>query len=195
MDELRRAARAQLRARMAHVRRLLPEQARAARSAKITARVIALDVVAQARTIVAYHPLRHEVDTTALLRWAAGTGKQIGLPRVQGNDLALHRWQPGQPLVEGAFHIQEPPADAPELDRDAIDVVIVPALAVDPEGYRLGYGHGYYDRLLPSLPRAVFVAVIYGFQLVLELPREELDVPAHVVVTDERTIVARPASS
>jgi 5-formyltetrahydrofolate cyclo-ligase len=194
MEEVRRAAKAQLRARMRNVRRLLPEQARVSRSAAITTRVIALDAVANARTIVGYHPRRPEVDTTALLQWAARVGKQVGLPRVEGEALVLHRWQPGAPLVEGAFGIREPPADAPLLDASEVDVVLVPALAVDSEGYRVGYGRGYYDRLLPTLPEAVSVAVIYGFQLVVEAPREPGDVPVRFVVTDERTIVAETDS-
>jgi 5-formyltetrahydrofolate cyclo-ligase len=67
----------------------------------------------------------------------------------------------------------------------------VPALAVDARGFRIGYGRGFYDRLLPTLPNALTVAIVYDFQLVAEVPEEPFDVPVHVVATDARVLRVR----
>jgi 5-formyltetrahydrofolate cyclo-ligase len=74
------------------------------------------------------------------------------------------------------------------LARDEIDLIIVPALALDASGYRLGYGRAHYDRLLPTLTQAFRVGAVYDFQLVPELPKELHDVPMHCVVSDSRVL-------
>ena len=76
----------------------------------------------------------------------------------------------------------------PEVPASAVDFVLVPALAVDLQGNRLGYGKGLYDRLLPTLPTALRCALAYDFQLVSELPSSPTDAPVDVVVTDARVL-------
>ena len=90
-------------------------------------------------------------------------------------------------LEEQGYGFAEPPPDAPHAAE--LDVVIVPAIAVDPTGHRIGYGAGYYDRTLPKYaPPAVTIAVAYDWQLVAEVPATEHDVKVAWVVTDTRTI-------
>jgi 5-formyltetrahydrofolate cyclo-ligase len=90
-------------------------------------------------------------------------------------------------LEEKGHGFAEPPDGAPE--PESIDALVVPALAVDPTGHRIGYGAGYYDRALPRHPSAKAIAVAYDWQLVAEVPATPGDVKVGWVVTDVRTIV------
>jgi 5-formyltetrahydrofolate cyclo-ligase len=93
-------------------------------------------------------------------------------------------------MDEKGFGFHEPALDAPEAT--GVDVVIVPAIAVDPTGHRIGYGAGYYDRTLPKyVPPGVSIAVVYDWQLVAEVPATEHDVRCQWVLTDLRTFDAR----
>ncbi|HEY8078440.1 MAG TPA: 5-formyltetrahydrofolate cyclo-ligase, partial [Labilithrix sp.] len=95
-----------------------------------------------------------------------------------------------QDLEERGFGFAEPAATAP--DATPLDVVIVPALALDPTGHRIGYGAGYYDRTLPRYcPPAVSIAVAFDWQMVAEVPFTEDDVRVAWIVTDARTFDAR----
>ena len=102
--------------------------------------------------------------------------------------VVLHAHVPGDALERGAFGIPEPDPGAPVITRP--DVVLVPFLAADPRGYRVGYGKGFYDRLLPELGDALRVAAGFDFQLVPEVPSAPFDVPVDVVVTDARVLRA-----
>ena len=114
----------------------------------------------------------------------------LALPRVDAaaGTITLRAWSPGEPLERGGFGVMEPLSSAPEVPASAVDFVLVPALAVDLQGNRLGYGKGLYDRLLPTLPTALRCALAYDFQLVSELPSSPTDAPVDVVVTDARVL-------
>ena len=99
------------------------------------------------------------------------------------------------PLTPGPWGIEEPGADAPRVAPEAIDLVVVPCLAVDAAGHRLGYGRGYYDRTLAGLGRAVTTAVAFDFQRIAEVPSEPHDVAVTWVVTDRTTLRASPAAA
>ena len=120
--------------------------------------------------------------------WAAG--KRVALPRVVGDELQLHFVDSDTVLVEGAFSVREPPETAAQVQPEEVDFALVPALAVDPRGYRIGYGGGYYDKLIPRLGHACTCAVAYDFQLISEVPELPFDVAVDLVVTDERVIRA-----
>ena len=188
LRQLTTQAKQELRARMRAVRRVLPADARAQRSSRAVARIAELPEFERAHTIVAYSALQKELDPAALLTHANALGKRIGLPRVQGDQLYLHVVRPGDPLEEGDFGTLEPRPDAPLIAADEVDFIVVPALALDAEGYRLGYGQAFYDRLLPTLNHAFRVGVVYDFQVLAELPRHPHDVPVQCVVSDGRTL-------
>lgn len=196
-DDAERALRAQvkqaLRERMRRVRHVLPPEAVAARSARLRERLWALPELQAAPLVVGYRAVRKEVDLAPLLERVERAGKRVGLPRVQDAEgLALHLYRAGEPLAESAFGIEEPLPEAEAVPLDAAMVILVPALALDVRGHRVGYGRGYYDRLLPRLPHAFKVAIGYDFQLASELPASEHDVAADCVVTDERTLRVQP---
>ena len=185
---LRQRAKLALRNRMRAVRQALPESACDARSSAITKRLLALPEVDGAETILAFASIRNEVRTRGSMAAAWAAGKRVVLPRVAGDELQLCLVDSETVLVEGAFSVPEPPETSAIVPPSQVDVALVPALAVDPRGYRIGYGGGYYDKLIPQLRRACTCAVAYDFQLIAEVPELPFDVAVDVVVTDRRVI-------
>ncbi len=128
-----------------------------------------------------YHSLADEVDTHPLLANWSGQ-KQLLLPVVVGSDLELRLYQSSEPLLSGAYGIAEP-VGSPFTDYSAIELALIPGIAFDRSGRRLGRGKGYYDRLLPRLPSAYKMGVCFPFQLVDEVPVEEFDILMDEVIT------------
>jgi 5,10-methenyltetrahydrofolate synthetase len=134
--------------------------------------------------ITAYWPLPDEVDIRPLIDRLVQEGKTVLLPKVTGDDtMELRRYASQDDLAEGAFHIMEP-TGTPFTDYGQIDVILVPGMAFDAAGRRLGRGRGYYDRFLQSCRRSsqashhstLFIGVCFPFQRVAEVPVEEHDV-------------------
>lgn len=188
--ELRQRAKQALRNQMRMVRGALPESACEARSAEIGKRLVGLVELERAATVLAFASIRNEVRTRPIIEEAWSTGKRVALPRVHGDELRLHLVHAQTPLNVGAFSVPEPAADAAAIEPDEIDFALIPALALDPRGYRIGYGGGYYDRLIPRLANACTCAVVYDFQLISEVPELPFDSSVDVVVTDSRVIHA-----
>jgi 5-formyltetrahydrofolate cyclo-ligase len=194
-EQLRRRVKGELRKRMRGLRKTLPASACAERSARIVERLSAMQPVAEAQSVALFWPIeeRHEVDLRPLDARLRERGVRIAYPAVDPETGAMSFRFVEHPdsMLEQGFGFREPPLDAPQVSPGALDVVVVPALAVDPTGHRLGYGAGYYDRTLPSfLPRAVTIAVAFDFQLLIEIPFTAGDVPASWIVTDTRTLRA-----
>jgi 5-formyltetrahydrofolate cyclo-ligase len=191
-DVLRRRVKTELRHRMRGVRRALSADARGLRSERVWERVRAREEWAAARTVLLFVSMKTEVDTRAAAEAAWAAGVRVCAPRVTPEGLVIHEWQRDVECTEaGAMRVPEPPADAPEVAPEEVDLVVVPALALDERGARIGYGAGYYDQLLPRLPRALRIGVAFDFQLVAEVPETEGDERVHLVITDERTIDTR----
>ena len=150
---------------------------------EILGRVEQSEAFRRARVVLAYYSLSDELFTHDFVqRWA--DKKTILLPKVVGDDLTLHRYTNAMSMSEGAFGIMEP--CTPEFtDYAAVDMVIVPGVAFDRLGNRLGRGRGYYDRLFASrLPHNIYkVGVCYPFQLVESVPTEPCDVQMDEIVT------------
>ncbi|MDQ3037507.1 MAG: 5-formyltetrahydrofolate cyclo-ligase, partial [Myxococcota bacterium] len=180
---------AELRQRMRTVRRAIPAEARSERSARIWERVLARPEWERARTVMLFISMRTEVDTATAASAARAAGKRVVAPRMNEDVLEVREWRAEDvPVESGAMRVPEPPEHAPRVDPGEVDLVIVPALALDERGARIGYGAGFYDRLLPSLSRATRIGVVFDFQLVGEVPETEGDARVQVVVTDERAI-------
>lgn len=189
----RRAAKEGLRKRLAALRRSLSAEARAERSAEACAQLATELCFTRAQLVLGYAPLRFELDPGPVLARAWAEGKRVALPRVipETGELSLHLYQAGDALEESGFGVREPLAGAPEVAPDAVELVLVPGLAFDARGYRLGYGKGFYDRLLPRLPRAERVGLAFELSLLPEIPGEEHDVPMHRVITERRVLIAQ----
>ena len=182
----------QLRARLLDRRRSAdPESVRRA-SARACSRVADLPEWAAARTVALYVGWRGEADPLPLLD-AAGE-KRVALPVIApGADLLrFYAVAHAAELVPGHFGI---PAPTPEATRAVaaadLDLVVVPGVAFDAEGRRLGLGRGYYDRLLATAPGALRVGFAFDWQLVASVPVEPHDLSMDLVVT-ERTVL-RPS--
>lgn len=193
MDDQERALRSRakeaLRGRMRGVRRVLPPEACARRSAALCERALALPELQRARVIVGYVAMRKEADPSAILIAARAAHQLTGLVRVlPDQQLALCKVDEGVALGPNEYGILEPPEDAPLLAPEDVDVILVPALAVDAAGHRIGSGLGYYDRLLPRMARAFKLALVYDFQLLAETPALPHDAAVDCVVTDERVL-------
>ncbi|MEM1414184.1 MAG: 5-formyltetrahydrofolate cyclo-ligase [Myxococcota bacterium] len=187
-DALRQRVKHELRRRMKAVRGALPAAARKERSAKLAERLLALPELSGGPLVAAFVPIRGEVDLAPFLEGHRARGGTVALPRVdlEAQEVVLHLHEAGAELAQGAFGIPEPSPAAPRVPRP--DVVLVPGLAIDPRGHRVGYGKGFYDRLLPELEGALRVAVAFDFQLVAEVPAASFDEPVDLVVTDARVL-------
>jgi 5-formyltetrahydrofolate cyclo-ligase len=189
VEAYKRSVKEQLRRRIAALRRALTQDARTARSNAMCGHLASLEEVERARVVACYMPLRFEAAPTAFMEAALAAGKVVALPRVDPltNQLILHRYEAGDALEESAFMVREPVASAPLVAPQDVDVILVPGLAFDGVGRRLGYGQGYYDRLLGSL-RALRIGLAFDFQLLAEVPSFEHDLPVDAVVTDRRVL-------
>ncbi len=189
-EALRALAKEELRKRVAALRRALSAATRARFAADMSRRLIEHEAFQQARAVLAYSALRFEMDPRAAVEQAWALGKTVALPRIVPDTraLTLHAFRAGDELAESGFVVQEPLASAPELESDEIDLVLVPGLAFDARGYRLGYGQGYYDRLLPRLTRAARIGLAYELSLLAEVPSAAHDVPVDFVITERRVI-------
>lgn len=193
--ELRRRVKIELRKRMRGLRMAMPASACAERSGRIVDRLLALDVVAAARAVALFWPIeeRHEVDLRAAGTRLAERGVRVAYPAIhpETREMLFRFVDRPEAMVEQGFGFREPSSREPEAPPGALDVIVVPALAIDPRGHRIGYGAGYYDRTLPRFaPPAATVAVAFDFQLVAEAPSSEADGDVAVgwVVTDSRQL-------
>lgn len=140
-----------------------------------------------ADNILMYRSLPDELSTRDFIyRWAAR--KHFYLPRVNGVDLDILPYDRSR-LHLGTFNIEEPDGDD-TTDIDAIDLIVVPAVAYDRRGNRIGRGKGYYDRLLRR-SRATTVGVAYACQICDDIEPDDFDVPVHFVITEEEIIRPR----
>jgi 5-formyltetrahydrofolate cyclo-ligase len=165
---------------------------RAARSAAIRLSIQNIPEYAQSRSILFYMPFREEVDISPLLDSALDDGRMCALPRCAGRrslrlfavtDLASD-------LEQGMWGIREPKDCLNECTADEISVIIVPGVAFDRQGRRIGYGAGYYDRLLAGT-RALKITPAFALQVLPELEQAAHDVSVDIIVTEREIIDCR----
>lgn len=182
-----------LREEMKAWRQTLTPQERAARAARLTKNLFKSDLLAQAEVIAGYWPLPGEMDVRRLLGRLEGMEKSIALPRVVKADVPLQflSWKAGDPMKDGKRGTREP------VDRKAVvtpDVVLVPGLAFDRSGGRVGYGGGFFDRTLELLRaegEVVAIGVGYQEQVHESVPRGPHDALVDFVATDARLVDCR----
>jgi len=187
-----RAAKRALRQRVLAARGALPETVRAAASSVIAERFGRRADFQAARAILVTLPFRNEWDTRLLVRAALDAGKTVAVPRVDGATRMLELYaiaDPDRDGVLGPQEIPEPAPHCPPVSRDAIEFVVIPGIAFDRDGHRLGYGGGFYDRLLPLLsPRAPRVAGAFDLQIVPQVPVGPNDIGIDAIVTESREL-------
>ena len=147
---------------------------------------LALPEVKAAHTIMLFYGVDREPDTTALIEELWERGKIVLLPRcLPQRDMEARRVVPGSRLVCSAYGIPEPDEECAVVERDTIDLVLVPNLCCDQQGYRLGHGGGYYDRYLVGFS-GMTVSLCPEDWLQEQLPRDEFDLPVGLVLTETK---------
>jgi len=178
-----------LRASLMARRDAIPGPERERLAAALIANVTALAPYRAARSVLATMSIGSEWNTRAFVERARADGKRIVLPRITPppRHLELHEVGDERDLVPGVWDIPEPdPERCPEVRLADVDLALVPALAVDRAGYRLGYGAGYFDRLLAGRGESPFCVVALPSQFIVpSLPHEDHDMPVDLVVSEE----------
>ena len=171
-----------LRQQMKRTRQRMTPNQRRRYSEAISAAVVQSTDWANATVIGLYASFRNEVDTWALMEQVRLSGKQLALPKVVSPQTPLSFYHVTRndgtwTLEAGAFGVMEPNASCPEIPRDALDLLFVPALAISTQGHRLGWGGGYYDRTLATIPTCRAYACAFDCQIVAHVPTEPHDIP------------------
>jgi 5-formyltetrahydrofolate cyclo-ligase len=170
-------------------REALPASVRQAAGLAVAERGLPV-TVAPGTVVSGFSPVKSEISPLPLMRRLADAGIALALPVIagRGQPLTMRAWSFGAPLVPGVWGIREPAADAAEL---LPDILIVPLLAFDHRGYRLGYGGGYYDRTIARL-RAIkpitAIGIAFAAQQIDEVPTTPRDERLDLVLTESRII-------
>ncbi|MGA2791770.1 MAG: 5-formyltetrahydrofolate cyclo-ligase [Candidatus Bathyarchaeia archaeon] len=165
-------------------------------SSKITARLLELPKVKEARTISTYLDIGSEVRTRGLVGWALENGKRLIVPVVdQANQrLIFSEFKAPEELERGAHGIPEPKSEFRRpVALEQADVILVPGVAWDQRGFRIGYGAGYYDRSINALRTHIAtIGLAYDFQFISNVPRSRYDQRVDRIVTESRIIDTTP---
>lgn len=162
------------------------EEDRRRKSEAIRRKLFRLAVFRKAKTVLCYVSLSYEVETRLLMKQMLETGKRVVVPLVHGRTLRLSEVRDlGRDLAPGAFGVWEPTPKASRPVRpEELDLVLVPGVAFDRSGHRLGHGQGYFDRFLTRLPRTTpTVGLCFAFQLLDRLPVSSHDQTVQTVLS------------
>lgn len=181
--DAKRRLRASVRTRLS----LIPALDRQQASLAVCARLLSAEAFRNGGPVLGFVALPDEIDVLPALRQAASLGREIALPRwnpdTQDYVPALTQWE--TPLRPGPFGVLEPPPDAPVRSIDRLDLILVPGVAFDRTGRRLGRGKGFFDRLLARAACARRWGIAFDQQIVDEVPTAAHDVNVHLLVTPE----------
>src|SRR5215831_1089858 len=171
------------------LRDALPPAERADAAAAIAARPLPM-AVAPGAVVSGFSPLKSEINPIPLMRAFAQAGARLALPVVagKGRPLTMRAWSFGDPLDAGVWGIREPKPEAPEVFPD---ILIVPLLAFDRTGHRIGYGAGYYDMTIARLrgmKSVIAIGIAYAAQEVDQVPATPRDAPLELVLTEREAI-------
>lgn len=183
-SELRQAAIAR--------RDALPADERQRAAGTIAARALPLPI-APGVIVSGFMPLKSEINPLPLMQKLAGQGARLALPTIagRGKPLIMREWAFGAPLDRGQWGIREPPAQAPEVDPD---ILLVPLLAFDRNGHRIGYGAGYYDMTIAGLrsrKAITAVGIAFAAQEIPAVPVTPRDARLDLVLTEREAIDLR----
>jgi 5-formyltetrahydrofolate cyclo-ligase len=188
----RRSAKSALRAEMRASRGAIAPEDRDRLAAAIQARLVALPELARAGTVMLFSSFGSEVSTTGLVRALAERGHRLVLPYIREGEMEAGAFAPDARLVPSGYGPLEPPVPS-AVDPAVIDAVIVPGLAFDRRGYRVGFGGGHYDRYLRRLrPDAVRIGIGFSLQVVKRVPTGPRDERVDLIVTEAEAIECLP---
>lgn len=180
-----------LRVELKKIRNSLSQREVHRKSNKIKKKLLEMDEFKQAHYIAFYVSYNNEVHTHDMIKDSLAAGKQVVVPisNKKNKCLLLSKLERWNELEVGAYGILEPMKQhVKEISIGIIDIVIVPGIAFDEYGHRIGHGMGYYDDLLKTSLNAVHIGLAFEFQIVDTIPVEEQDVPVDKIVTEKRII-------
>lgn len=154
---------------------------------------LAMGELKKAKTILFYASMQEEVDTMKLISHLLKK-KCIVLPRIVGKNIELREVQNIHSLIPVKFGILEPSVDSPRRNPTEIDLAVIPGVAFDLQGFRIGFGNGYFDRLLKKM-RATTIGLAYEFQIIDKVPVHPYDVPVNLIITEKRIIYVDSSKS
>jgi 5-formyltetrahydrofolate cyclo-ligase len=165
----------------------IPLPVRRVKDSAIKNNLFSLAKFKDAGRILLYASFRSEVDTLRIIQESLQMGKKVMLPKVKDDTLEIYEINSMEELAPGYMGIPEPSSSI-ERGINDVDMVIIPGAAFDTSGSRLGYGKGYYDRLLSGVKDKPLVALAYEEQIVENIPRETHDIGVDIIITDKRII-------
>ena len=171
----------ELRAKIRAQKRAMTEDAIVAKSARLGELFAASEAYINAKAIYGYLPYNQEVRTVAMLKQAIADGKRVAVPKCYGDEMKFIWMDDLDAVAPGYANIPEPIADGPVAD-DETALVLMPGMAFDPQGHRIGYGGGFYDKFLAAEPNHPTLALCYDFQMLDYLETEEFDIPVDTVL-------------
>lgn len=178
---------AALRAAMKKTVAAMPADERMRQSAAVCGSIARRKEFIEADTVLVYSAMEGECDPAALVRTARAMGKEVVYPKCEGDELGLYLADEGQ-LVPGAFGIMEPGEGCKSIRIEDVDIAIVPGVAFDGKGSRLGRGKGYYDRLLKN-SKVIKVGICFNEQLLNSLPTEAHDGRMDIIAAENWDIL------
>ena len=187
-------AKAAIREEMIRVRGKLDDAERSEKSRQIARRLFELEAFKKSKAVFFFLSLPREVQTEEMIREAFRLNKEVFVPLVDKEERRLQVARiPGMEIefVRGEYGVREPaPGEREIVAPSRIDLVVAPGLAFDPRGGRIGYGAGYYDRLLQQIPaQAVRIGIGFDFQVRDSVPQTDFDVPVQIVVTETKSLM------
>lgn len=182
------AAKTALRQQMFAVRAAMTADARSSAATALAGHAARVLALSPRPDVSGFCAVQGEIDPSALIEALQDAGALLALPRVAGKHLTFHRWQPGQALVPGRYGIPEPLPDAPQVHPH---IMLVPLVGFDRAGNRLGYGGGFFDRVLADHRPDVTIGVAYAAQEAPAIPVEAHDQPLDFILTERGLIDCR----
>ncbi len=161
------------------------------KSKKISANLFTLERFIRASRIALYSPIKNEVKTEAIFKTAKQCGKEVYFPRVQNSILEFHKVDDLGELMPGKFGIAEPSFYSTNIRVKYLDMIIVPGVAFDLLGRRLGYGKGYYDRSLIDVENERVLGLAFSFQVLSRIPAELGDKRVGMLITENGIILTQ----
>ena len=178
----------EIRAEVKKRRREADEETLHEKSLQILERFRQLSAYKDASLLLAYVDAKREVETRLLMRCAWDDGKKVAVPRVDGDGIMhFYYLRSLKDLEPGAFGIMEPRADCRICEPEE-GLLLMPGVAFDEQGHRVGYGGGYYDRYLEKHPHLIHIALAFEFQIFPEVPSEKHDISPDLIVTENRIL-------
>lgn len=150
----------------------------------IAKKIVSLEAFQEVRQIYCYLPILNEVDTEELIDMCYYMHKKVAVPKVVGDSMEFYNLTAKSSLQMSKFHVLEP-VNGEKPDETVLGLMLVPGVAFDKRGYRIGYGKGYYDRYLKNKDHLITVGMAYDFQVKDEICEGEYDVPLHTIVTQK----------